>query len=918
MKLQPAAPYSGLAIILSQPSRFDLREGYPLSGAAGLYFRSECIGSRLFLDSFVMDCFHEICPLPEGTKVVLLLGIRACKRYIPEAFSRPGLGLHSLRGTPVHKDGITYIPSYSPQETFDVQPYEQEKNPCLNGEIEDLYGEESFEDEEEAGEDGNTKDLTNTRQRNWRYWLTQDCNKAKCILRDGYQHEELEEHRLCLKPAMSYIVAKLNELTTKDNLYLDIETDADLNVLCIGLGFDDESVCVIPLLDYNYAPAYPFSKLGIFLKALQAAFLRAQVVIHNSHFDLFVLAHKYNLTPPIRVWDTMLVQHRINPEPEKSLGHCISLYTSLPYHKDEGVFQPHNSAQQESLMRYNAKDVFAMRLIHVAQEMLARRDTGLWSSIQEANASVVPYLVNSLHGILVDVDQLNAQTKKNDALLVQYQRVINTLVGPRVNLLPSSSQSCAKYFHDLLRYKVVKRTDTGAPSVDEGALYQIALAYPDNIVVPFTIAYRGTLKENAVKKIILWSLPEKLLLNTIRATTPTKPLFGEETKRLASDTATGNQFLIPTTENSSAAGQSTGALIRSLREYPPFDQQDSPSPMSLVNPQSIQTLRKHNRITTGWKLTGTKTFRKASSKLLGKWGANLQNPSRAVLHLHKADQGYQFVQVDQAGAEALVVSYLTEHGAFRDLFLNGIKSHVYVALHIFIDEWTKTYAGAAEMLTLKPAELKAHPEWKALDKVIKKADMQYALAKMVCHASNYGMGPKAFTLNVLKQSGGRIVLTTMQAQKFLGTYHRLFPEIQRWHIEIEEEVRKTRMLRNMFGYPRRFWSYFGEENAKEMYAFKPQSTVGCITTQAFTQMFHYIEDNKLDWHLLNDKHDSYLVQAPVSDAVFCAKKMQEFIEVELTGRDGVKFRMRSEASIGENWGKYHPVKNPGGMRELTQ
>ena len=68
------------------------------------------------------------------------------------------------------------------------------------------------------------------------------------------------------------------------------------------------------------------------------------------------------------------------------------------------------------------------------------------------------------------------------------------------------------------------------------------------------------------------------------------------------------------------------------------------------------------RNTTIYKLGGTETFRASSSKWFGR-GTNLQNIEKSMRQLYWADDGKVLVQVDQSGAEALIVSYLCEKAA---------------------------------------------------------------------------------------------------------------------------------------------------------------------------------------------------------------------------------------------------------------
>ena len=81
---------------------------------------------------------------------------------------------------------------------------------------------------------------------------------------------------------------------------------------------------------------------------------------------------------------------------------------------------------------------------------------------------------------------------------------------------------------------------------------------------------------------------------------------------------------------------------------------------------------------------------------------------------------------------------------------------------------------------------------------------------MVCHASNYGMKPPTFRLNLLQKSEGKVSKLQAEAKNFLNTYHDLFPEIRLWHRETVEILRRDGILRNLFGYPRVFTAIIDE------------------------------------------------------------------------------------------------------------
>lgn len=333
---------------------------------------------------------------------------------------------------------------------------------------------------------------------------------------------------------------------------------------------------------------------------------------------------------------------------------------------------------------------------------------------------------------------------------------------------------------------------------------------------------------------------------------------------------------------------------------------------------------------------GTITFRRASRGITLNFaegvvaGCNLQNIEKSMRALYVPDEGKIFVQVDQSGAEALIVSYLCRDGNFRSLFLNKVKPHVFVALHLFSDIWQQKINETAgdiklnikELLESPIPELQNHPFWSEVDKLIKSSDnwraeeRYYYVSKQVCHSSNYGIRPTAFQLNTLEKSKGKIVLSKQQAEKYLLFYHSLFPEINEWHREIQKQLEETKMLFNLFGYPRYFSGEIDERSIKEAYAFVPQSTVGCITAKAYTRLQNFIEEHNLSWDLLADTHDSYLCQCPIGEKLECAKIMKAFMEQDLVSPRGEPFKMKSEVAAGFNWAPYKKDKNPEGLQEI--
>ena len=323
-----------------------------------------------------------------------------------------------------------------------------------------------------------------------------------------------------------------------------------------------------------------------------------------------------------------------------------------------------------------------------------------------------------------------------------------------------------------------------------------------------------------------------------------------------------------------------------------------------------------DRLVCGWRFT-TKNFRLSSCKLLGYYGANLQNPTPALMRCVIPPDNYIFIQADQSGAEALVVAYECRRAKFRKLFELNVKPHSYTALQIFTEKFRGAHP-ASRYKGVDPSTLVTYPEYDNLFKVIKGSQREYDLGKRVRHARNYKMGPRTFQVNCLEMSEGSVALSFKEAKDFLSIDDEVFPEIGEWQDEIKQELLTTRTLRNLFGFPREFTGIWSESLVRDGCAFNPQSTVGCITNMAFVEISGYIKTERLPWLLLNNKHDSLLIAVPdtAEHIEHGSALLRQHLARELMSTKGEEYRMKVDISKGYNWAKYSK-DNPEGMKDLA-
>ncbi len=818
----PSFQYSGLTVILDRPSRFD--RGGLVMGKAGSYFDSCLLAGgnpAVHRNSVEIRTNDHISPYRDGTRVLLLLGEPCLRRYLP------GANLMEYRGSPIKlTNGITLIPTFTPQDANDRYDY---------------FTQDEEDDDKDPGETAEGKTTHGrTQRKNWRFWMRQDIRKSVRLLGTGGLPPTLKPNYHYYSDVKTII--EILQRSKGRNLYFDIETESNLQLTCFGFSLNEgKDIYVVPMLQTHLLPTpqyyYGVTNTALVLRALAVALRDNTVVIHNASFDLFVLAWRYGLPIGRRVYDTMLAHTRCYIEVEKSLGHCISLYSdTLPYHKNEGVYEPHNHAQAQQLYEYNGKDVLALVEIKRGIDETAKRLKAI-ESVEQVNRMVIPYLTMTLQGIRLDTEKIAKVVNHHERYNIQIKRILKFITGTEFN--PNSWQQVSAYLYDNKTFKIPKPKDD---PTNEKTLLQLLLKH-DVPAIHAILKYRGNQKRIS-----------KAGLKTKKG--DPRYYYGLYTKEQ-------------------------------------------------TNP----------RITTSWRLGKTITMRLGSSKLLRRWGDNLQNWEKELRKEIVPDPGKCFVQLDQSGAEALIVAYLCRPGQFRDIFLYGINPHCYLALHIFTEQFAAELGYPLHHYKSLPVrELTKESKWGEIAKCIKASDdwpaerRYYFMAKQGNHSLNYDAKARAFRLNTLLKSGGAVALSLVEAQKIIDVRSGLFPEIAEWQRELAMQVRQTSMMRNLFGHPRVVTTLIEESAFKEYYAFPAQSTVGQITNMAITELQERLMDSdpvleSIGMDVMQNNHDSILTQCYIGQQQLCGREMARHMNRELVSPRGERFSMKTDAQWSlESWG----------------
>lgn len=252
-------------------------------------------------------------------------------------------------------------------------------------------------------------------------------------------------------------------------LVFDIETYMDIPT-CISFCFDGNESVTIPLLDWN------ISQDDRVLMAYEVAKLLASPipkVNQNIKFDWKKLERLGFFVNNV-VGDTMLAASVLYAEFPKNLGFLTSLYTDMPYFKDEGKQFDPALHHRDRLYTYCAKDSLSTHKIY-SQQKPEMVEHGVEKVYGELIRLMPLYKKMEGIGIRVDYGKRNNLVDKYESLYNIQVYKLQRLAGERIN--PLSPDQVGRLVYEDLKFKKirgVKTNKSGGPSTDEESLELLA------------------------------------------------------------------------------------------------------------------------------------------------------------------------------------------------------------------------------------------------------------------------------------------------------------------------------------------------------------------------------------------------------------------------------------------------------------
>jgi DNA polymerase I-like protein with 3'-5' exonuclease and polymerase domains len=236
------------------------------------------------------------------------------------------------------------------------------------------------------------------------------------------------------------------------------------------------------------------------------------------------------------------------------------------------------------------------------------------------------------------------------------------------------------------------------------------------------------------------------------------------------------------------------------------------------------------------------------------------------------DPYHTIVDIDQEGADARVLAWDADEEILKAAFRSGMKIHAVNAINIF----GKELAGDNG-----------------------KTEPYYSQAKRGVHATNYG--GTAHTV------AAKCRMTMAEATQFQLRYFNTYPQVKKWHEQIDYDLQLTGGVTNIFGYSINFYQR-GSDAFTEALAWKPQSTVARLTEIAMVRL----RKKEPRFVQLMQVHDSIVAQVRNDRLSEILRNVYHILHsIEIPYRDplilpwGIK---SSPSSWGEckpdSWGKY--------------
>lgn len=424
--------------------------------------------------------------------------------------------------------------------------------------------------------------------------------------------------------------------------------------------------------------------------------LTARYVMQNGMFDATMMYRRYGIV--VEKWlDTMVCSRMINPDYPAGLDFITSVYTKMPYFKDEG--------KESDAKRIDDSYGLENLSIKINNEPITDHNLTSWQRWLLYNAKDCAATDRAIDGLLEDVRTLKAEEAIRSYINVSHPLMYMSERGVRLNLekMESKRQNAEKVlaeeeakFLEITNAEMKKRLGSNFTPINSQSSVQV--------------------------------------MNYFYTTLGLKPYVSRQT---------GN----PTVD--------AEALTRLARRDVPGAKEllKMRKQQKLIGTYFGMNIPKDGRLHGSYDPIGSKQGRLSSSKTIFGEGGNLQNQPKEIKALMSADEGCIIFECDLSQAENRVVAYCGQEHKMIAAFESGQDIHSTTAHLIWpelsveeIVELNKKFSATGDPKFAAPIanRTKSHRFW----------------GKKGNHELNYGMGAAAFSMICeIPQKEGKLIHT---------------------------------------------------------------------------------------------------------------------------------------------------------------
>lgn len=271
--------------------------------------------------------------------------------------------------------------------------------------------------------------------------------------------------------------------------------------------------------------------------------------------------------------------------------------------------------------------------------------------------------------------------------------------------------------------------------------------------------------------------------------------------------------------------------------------------------------------------------------------AEAQKKKYKIRSIIAAEKGKRLIACDLSQAETWIVAYLANDMKMK-YALHNSDIHTETAMFVF----EKSFPHVTP-------------------------DERY-LGKRLNHANNYGMSYILFAhlINAKADEEPFLSISLAEAKRYMEGWHRLYTSVRPWWKSLEEELkRNNKTVSNLYGRARTFFGPLNSTTYRELYAFKPQSTVadhfnGQVQREnpvpgGLLKVWQVIckSGKSPDIKLRNQSHDSCILSVPAESAEDILIEVMSYIRRPIIINEE-SCTIPVDGEIGERWGEMEKFK----------